>query len=146
MDYTIDGIRQDIDQLLQQSISLYQEIGAIYHNLLQTSLNTASAGKLTEDSHRVEGYLVDASEVDTQIQELQRQGNYLKTESTTALLAQREMAIAELVGTNKTIAKKAQNTASMLRHECSTMAKNHSAIAGYGNSGTAKRSIFKGSF
>lgn len=142
----MNGVRRDIDQLLKQSISVYQEIGAIYNTLLQTSLNTASIDKLAQDSEAVERFLVTVAEVDSQIQELQRADNSLTTASTAALLAQREMTIAQLLGTNKTIAKKAQNTAFMLKHDCGTMAKNHSAIAGYGNAGTPKRSIFKGSF
>ena len=134
------------EQLLIESIKIYQLIDNYYDNMLQMPLGTADPNQLNKQSQLIASCSEQLLKIDEQLKALVPELQ-LRTENTKLLVDKRKQLIKELINKNNTISQKASNISSALKHEFSNLAKNQSAINRYGQSmPTQKRSMLNNSY
>ncbi len=134
---------QNIDSLLTQSCSFYQELGSVYTEL---SKNISSSPHLIQRfSQRINELQDECKVIDKEIETKLTQEDR-QDASNMQLLTQREELLKGLIQHNKTLSKNAGNVKSLIMHEMNSMNTNRNAINGYkptysGNTGLINNSF-----
>ncbi len=124
---------KNCEQLLMESISIYQMIDSCYDTMLQCPLGNVKPEQLTGQSEKIAVYSARSRDIDDALKKLLPSTSQ-QTEKTTELLDKREKIIQELIAKNSVICQKAANVSSALKHEFSNLVKNRTAINQYGQS------------
>lgn len=137
---------QNCEQLLNESIKIYQEIGSCYDIILKSSLNDRNSDQIEQQAKSIDMFSQKAQEIDNQLQQLIPPASE-QNDRIQALISLRTQQLQALLDQNSQISKRAGNIASLLKHEFSNLAKNNSAITQYGQSiPTQRKSMLKNSY
>lgn len=134
---------QNIESLLAQSCSLYQELGSVYAEL---SKNISSSPLLIQRfSQQIAELQEECKVIDKEIKNRLTQEDK-QDASNRQLLTQREELLKRLIQHNKTLSKNAGNVKSHIMYEMNSMNTNRNAINGYkpahsGNTGRINNSF-----
>lgn len=137
---------QTCEQLLNESLKTYREIGHCYDSILKKSLNDRNLNKIEQQTKLIDIFSQQAQEIDGQLQSIlpptSKQNNKIKK-----LIRTRKEQLQILLDQNNQIAKRAGNAASLLKHEFSNLAQNNSVITQYGQViPNQRKSIFNTSY
>ena len=135
---------QGCEELLAASCNTYLQAERLYAELMD-AISDAGQAPVATVAAMVSDLLQDARQLDSAIAEKLGPAAEL-TPSIRAFLQQREEILRRLHSSNKSLANKAENIQSLIRHEIAGMANNRNAIRGYKPAETERKSIISSSY
>lgn len=132
------------DALLLKSINNYQNINTLYQDM-QNDLSGRSCNKVQQTLETLKSLFKQSYTVECQIAESINQISPLSN-STKALLDQREEILHSLVQANQQTKDKIESVKSLLRYDINNLSTNRNALQGYKPIATERKIIVRNTF
>ncbi len=132
------------DALLEQVNGIYLEIETHYQSM-QNNISATSSQQILQTVGVLNTLLQEAQSIDYLVAAAFEKASGFSA-STSTLLEKRGEILSRLYQGNRNIATRARNVQSLLRHEITSLSKNHKAINGYKPSGTDRKHMIRAAF
>ena len=130
--------------LLTESCRIYREIELIYSKMME-DISDSTSSAIVEATEVLNSLLKEGKKIDDLIAE-NLDPTFPSVESTQVLLRKRDEILQHLHGMNRTLANRAENIQTLVRHEIGNMTKNRNALKSYKPIDKEKKGIIRNAF